>query len=183
MASNKKFWFLLTPILIFIVIGYFLWVGLYTNPRAIPSPLQNKPAPAFNGQSLQNPQQIMTAAVFQGHVTILNVFATWCVACRAEHSVWIEARHDLQQTKIIGLNLKDQRDKVLEWLNRYGNPYDQIIFDPSGDIAINFGVYGTPETFIIDKHGIIRYKFIGAVSPTDWEKTLFPEIKKWQKQN
>ncbi len=86
----------------------------------------------------------------------------------------------LQGTQIIGLNYKDQRQTALAWLNHYGNPYNQVIDDPQGDIGINFGVYGTPETFIIDKQGIIRYKFIGALSPADWQHKLLPEIKKWQ---
>ena len=172
---------LILPLVIFIGIAVFLWSGLHHNPRVIPSPLLNKSAPVFHAPSLQNSQQMLSEQNFQGHVTILNVFATWCISCQAEHSVWMEARRDLQNTQIIGLNYKDQREKALTWLTQSGDPYDQVIADPHGDVGIDFGVYGTPETFIIDRHGIIRYKFIGAVSPTDWRQTILPEVNKWQK--
>lgn len=172
---------LIIPLIIFLVIAIFLWSGLHHNPRIIPSPLLNKPTPTFRAVSLQNPHQMITEQNFQGHVTILNVFATWCVSCQAEHSVLLEGRRDLQNTQIIGLNYKDQREKALGWLQQYGNPYDQVIDDAQGDIGIDFGVYGTPETFIMDRQGIIRYKFIGAVSPADWQQIILPEVKKWQK--
>ena len=179
--KKRHFFAVILPLMIFMGITIFLWSGLHHNPRIIPSPLLNKPAPNFRAPSLQNPDQVLSEQNFQGEVTILNVFATWCVSCQAEHSVWIEARRDLHNTRIIGLNYKDQRQKALAWLTTYGNPYDQIIDDPQGNIGINFGVYGTPETFIIDPHGIIRYKFIGAVTSADWQQTLLPEVNKWQR--
>jgi cytochrome c biogenesis protein CcmG, thiol:disulfide interchange protein DsbE len=166
------------PLLIFIVLVFFLWIGLYHNPREIPSPLINKPTPEFRVFSLLQPKQHVTQEIFVGQVTILNVFATWCVACQAEHSVLMEGR-DLKGVQIIGLDYKDNHYKAISWLSRYGNPYNQVIDDPTGSVGINFGVYGTPETFIIDRRGIIRYKFIGAVSPADWKSKLLPEIKKW----
>lgn len=180
--SNRKFWLLLSPLLVFIVIGYFLWIGLSNNPRYIPSPLQNKPAPDFRAVDLLHSGQEVSTADFKGKITILNVFATWCSACQLEHSVWIEARHDSPTTQMIGLDLKDDKEKVLQWLKRYGNPYDKVIFDLRGDIAIDFGVYGTPETFIIDRNGVIRYKFVGEVDQQQWEGTLLPAIKKLESQ-
>lgn len=180
--TKKRFFMMVLPLAIFIGILFFLWKGLYHDPRVIPSPLLNKLIPAFSAPTLQNPQRLITERDFAGRVTILNVFASWCVACEAEHSVWIEGRQELQpQTQIIGLNYKDERQKALAWLDHYGNPYNQVIYDPQGIIGIDFGVYGTPETFIIDKQGIIRYKFIGAVSPADWKQTILPEIRKWEK--
>lgn len=177
---SKRFWAWALPLAIFVGILFFLWMGLQRDPRMIPSPLHNKPAPAFQATSLWDAGKIITERDFQGHVTVLNVFASWCVACSAEHTVWMEARHDVQNTGVqfIGLNYKDDREKALQWLKQYGDPYDQVVSDSSGNIGIDYGVYGTPETFIIDKKGIIRYKFIGAVSPGDWRKILLPEIEK-----
>jgi cytochrome c biogenesis protein CcmG/thiol:disulfide interchange protein DsbE len=168
------------PLLLFIGLVLLLWRGLYRDPRSIPSPFINKPSPEFHAESLLDPSATLSQQNFKGQVTLLNVFATWCVACQAEHSVWMEARQDLNHAQIIGLNYKDQRDKALSWLKDYGNPYQQIISDPYGNIAIDFGVYGTPETILIDKQGIIRYKFIGAVSLNDWKQVLAPQVKKWE---
>lgn len=179
MITTRRFLNLLLPLVIFLTILIFLWVGLYRNPRIIPSPLLNKPIPEFQAKTIPETARLLTNQNFIGKVTILNVFATWCTACQAEHSVWIESRHDLKNAQIIGLSYKDSSFKVMNWLKQYGNPYDQIIDDPQGQIGINLGVYGTPETFIIDRQGIIRYKFIGAVSSADWETTLLPEVQKY----
>ncbi len=181
MSSKKNLLRWGLPFLIFLLIIFFSWYGLHRDPRSIPSPLLNKFVPKFQAKTLQNPHELITEKNFIGHVTILNVFATWCIACHAEHSIWIEAWHDLQRTKIFGLNYKDEREKSQQWLKQYGNPYEKIIDDPNGIIGINFGVYGTPETFIIDSQGIIRFKYIGPVSPTIWNTILLPEVKKWEK--
>lgn len=180
MFKSSRSWIWALPLIIFIGMFVLLWKGLYQDPRAIPSPLINKVVPEFHAASLLNPEQTLTPPIFKGKVTLLNVFASWCIACAAEHSVWIEAKQDLGQAQIVGLNYKDQPAKALAWLKEYGNPYQNVIADPQGDIAINFGVYGTPETFLIDKQGVIRYKFIGAVSPKDWRQVLLPQIKKWE---
>ncbi len=172
-----KYFIRVLPLIIFIAIAVFLWVGLHHNPREIPSPLLNRPAPVFQASSLRPPQESLSEKIFHHRVTILNVFATWCVACQAEHSVLMEGRQNLQGAQLIGLDYKDDRPKALTWLHRFGDPYDQVIDDPQGNIAINFGVYGTPETFIIDQQGIIRYKFIGAISPADWKQTVLPKIQ------
>ena len=177
MLKQRRYFIRALPFIIFIAIAVFLWVGLHRNPREIPSPLLNKPAPAFQASSLRSPQQGLSEEIFHNRVTILNVFATWCIACQAEHSVLMEGRQDLQGAQLIGLDYKDNRPKALTWLHQSGDPYDQVIDDPQGNIAINFGVYGTPETFIIDQQGIIRYKFIGAISPADWKQTVLPQIQ------
>jgi cytochrome c biogenesis protein CcmG, thiol:disulfide interchange protein DsbE len=180
MLNSKAIWSLLLPLGIFVAIVIFLWVGLQRNPREIPSPLINKPAPEFRTPDLFAPQQQFTQQLFLGHVTLLNVFASWCEACQTEHAEWFEARRDLSKnTLIIGLNYKDDRSKALQWLTQYGNPYDYVIDDAQGQLGIDFGVYGTPETFVIDKHGIIRYKILGAVSPALWTQTLLPIVQKW----
>lgn len=179
--KHKQLFTLVLPLAIFIGVMFFLWVGLHHNPREIPSPLIDKPVPEFRAETLANPQQMLTQQMFQGHVTVLNVFASWCSSCLAEHMILMEAFADLnKQTQVIGLDFKDDRDKALTMLDEYGDPYHQVIFDPQGTIGINFGVYGTPETFIIDKQGIIRYKFIGAINAAAWKNTLVPKIKQWE---
>jgi cytochrome c biogenesis protein CcmG, thiol:disulfide interchange protein DsbE len=175
---KKRWLILISPLAIFIGISFLLWMGLQRNPREIPSPLLNKPVPAFSAPSLQNPQRLLTQRNLQGQITLLNVFATWCVSCQAEHVLWMEIRDQLPSVKIIGLDYKDERKKALNWLQQYGNPYDEIIDDPKGDLGINWGVYGTPETFIVDKEGIIRYKYIGALSAKDWRQVILREINK-----
>ncbi len=177
MLKQRKYFIRALPFIIFIAITVFLWVGLHRNPREIPSPLLNKPAPAFQAPSLRSPQQDLSEKIFHNRVTILNVFATWCIACQAEHSVLMEGRGDLHGAQLIGLDYKDNRPKALTWLRESGDPYEQVIDDPQGNIAINFGVYGTPETFIIDQQGVIRYKFTGAISPADWKQTILPKIQ------
>ncbi len=172
----------LAPLIIFGVVAFFLWMGLHRNPRILPSPLINKPIPTFSAESLRDAKQLLTEKDFKGKVTIVNVFATWCIACHSEHPLWMEVKRDLPEVQFIGLNYKDDRVAVKRWLAEYGDPYDQIIFDPHGETGINFGVYGTPETFIVDKQGVVRYKQIGAVSPTIWNKQLLPEVKKWQNE-
>lgn len=181
MFKLRRSWVWALPLIIFMGVAGLLWKGLYQDPRAIPSPLINKPVPEFQAPNLINPKLTFSSKDFKGKVTLLNVFASWCIACSAEHSVWMEARQDLGQAQIVGLNYKDPADKALAWLKQYGNPYQNVIADPQGNIAINFGVYGTPETFLIDKQGIIRYKFIGAVSPKDWQEVLLPQVKKWNR--
>lgn len=180
MFKAKRAWMWALPLMIFIGLTILLWKGLYQDPRAIPSPLIGKAVPEFKAQSLMKPALSLTPQDFKGKVTLLNVFASWCVACSAEHSVWMEARQDLGHSQIVGLNYKDQTTNALAWLKQYGNPYQSVLVDPKGDIAIDLGVYGTPETFLIDKQGIIRYKFIGAVSPKDWREVLLPQVKQWE---
>jgi len=179
MLSNNRMLLWLLPFLIFVIIAYFSWLGLHNDVRLLPSPLINHSMPTFQAQSLLKPKELISEKNFLGKVTVLNVFATWCIACHAEHTVWLEAREDLPNVQLFGLNYKDQNAKTQKWLKQYGNPYEKILVDTAGSIGINLGVYGTPETFIIDRHGIIRYKYVGAVSPTVWKTILLPEVKKW----
>lgn len=175
------------PLIIFGVVVFFLWMGLHHNPRLLPSPLINKTIPQFSAENLQHPAQMINEKDFKGKVSIVNVFATWCIACHTEHPVWMEIKKTMPprspaKIQIVGLNYKDNRKTAQQWLAEYGDPYDQILFDPHGEIGINFGVYGTPETFIVDKQGIIRFKQIGAISPRVWKEKLLPEIQKWQNE-
>ena len=169
----KKF---LIPIGLFVVLGVLLAFGLKLDPRKIPSPLVDKPLPGFKLSTLEDPQKTLTEADFRGRVVLINVWASWCVACKQEHPVLLEfARRKL--VPIIGLNYKDQRDAALAVLKADGNPYDLSLVDANGRVGIDWGVYGVPETFVVDKQGVIRHKYIGPVTPEVIESTLLPLIK------
>jgi cytochrome c biogenesis protein CcmG/thiol:disulfide interchange protein DsbE len=169
----------LIPLVIFIVMGIFLALGLKLNPTEIPSPFIGKPAPAFSAPKLDNPEQKLAPADLKGKVWLFNVWASWCTSCRAEHPVLNELAKQ-QAAPIIGLNYKDAREDALNWLNQLGNPYDMSVIDPEGRIGIDWGVYGVPETFVIDKKGVIRHKHTGPVTPETVQQTLLPLIAKLQ---
>ena len=169
----------LLPLGIFLVLVVFLGIGLGLNPREIPSPLIDKPAPAFDLVQLHEPGKSLTTQDMQGKVWLLNVWASWCVSCREEHPVLVE----LAKTKvvpIVGLNYKDQRPEALRWLQQFGDPYVMSIVDGNGRVGINYGVYGVPETFVIDKTGVIRYKQIGPVTPKALQEKILPLVAKLQ---
>ncbi len=167
----------LVPLVLFIVLAGFLWVGLHRDPRLVPSPLIGKPAPEFRLPLLKDPGRFMTTADLKGKVTLFNVWATWCVSCRQEHEVLVELARNAG-VRILGLDYKDSRPDALAWLQRLGNPYVAIAFDANGRVGIDWGVYGTPETFVVDRHGIIRYKQIGPITEQVWKDKLQPLIEK-----
>jgi cytochrome c biogenesis protein CcmG/thiol:disulfide interchange protein DsbE len=138
--------------------------------------LINKPAPAFELPQLKNPTANFSPAEMKGQVWMLNVWASWCVSCRYEHPLFMQ----LAKSKIVplyGLNYKDERQDSIAWLNQHGDPYVLSAYDIDGRVGIDYGVYGTPETYVIDKAGVIRYKHIGPVSPKDLQETILPLIK------
>jgi cytochrome c biogenesis protein CcmG/thiol:disulfide interchange protein DsbE len=163
------------PLLIFFGVAVFLWQGLRHDPHQIPSPFINKPLPQFSAEDLFS-HQIISNDLFKGHVSVLNVFATWCLSCQAEHPILMDMHQDARFA-IYGLNYKDAPNKTLKWLNQEGNPYQRVISDPHGELGINLGVYGTPETFVIDQQGRVRYKYIGPISPTAWQDDIKPVIE------
>jgi cytochrome c biogenesis protein CcmG/thiol:disulfide interchange protein DsbE len=164
------------PLVVFVALGVLLWMGLSLDPRKIPSPLVGKPLPAFSLATLHEPSKTITPDSLRGRVYLLNVWASWCVACRQEHPVLNElARH--KAVPIIGLNYKDQRNDAIGWLKNLGDPYELSLVDLDGRIGIELGVYGVPETFVIDKEGVIRYKHIGPISEEAWRSKLEPLIK------
>jgi len=169
------------PLLILSGIGYFLWQGLSLNPRIVPSVLLNEQTPEFNLPNLLHPGAKLGNKIFKGHVSLLNVWATWCAACINEYPLMINIAHT-HKVKIYGLDYKDDRTKALVWIKKYGNAYAAIGFDETGETAINWGVYGTPETFVINKNGVIKYKQIGEVTPEVWKHTLLPLIEKLEKE-
>ncbi len=172
----KKF---LIPIGLFAALGLLLAYGLRLNPRRIPSPLIGKPLPQFDLPVLQNPGQTLNNADLRGHVVLINVWASWCVACREEHPLLIDlARQKI--VPIIGVSYKDKPHDALAELKVSGDPYKTVLVDANGHAAINWGVYGVPETFVVDRNGIIRYKQIGPITPRAWQQKLLPLVRRLQ---
>ena len=166
---------LLVPLILFILLVAFLAIGLNRDPHEVPSPLIGKPAPNFEIGQLAYPQKMFSPESMKGKVWMLNVWASWCVACREEHPLLIE----FSKTKtlpIIGLDYKDQRADAMTMLSREGNPYTLSAFDGNGRVGIDYGVYGVPETYIIDKTGVIRYKNIGPITPGILKEKIAPLI-------
>lgn len=167
---------LLWPLGIFLVLALFLALGLKLDPREVPSPLVGKPAPAFSAPTLAAPERVLRKEDMLGKVWMLNVWASWCVACRQEHPVLV-AYARAGGVPVYGLNYKDKREDGLRWLAQFGNPYTDTLFDNDGRIGINYGVYGVPETFIIDRAGVIRYKHIGPITPEALRDKIEPLLR------
>ncbi len=164
------------PLGIFLVLAVFLAVGLGLNPREVPSPLIDKAAPAFRLPQLQDPAQMLGTDDLKGRVWILNVWASWCVACLDEHPILVEfSRQNV--LPIYGLNYKDKREDALAWLGKHGNPYTLSVQDPDGRVGIDYGVYGVPETYVIDGKGVIRYKRIGPVTVQILQEKILPLVR------
>lgn len=170
----------LLPLGAFVVLVVFLFVGLRLNPREVPSPLIGKPAPAFQLQQLHQPEKNLAPKDNLGKVWLLNVWASWCASCREEHPLLVQLAKS-GVVPVYGLNYKDKRNDALGWLRQFGDPYVASIADPEGRTGIDYGVYGVPETFVIDKNGLIRYKQIGPVTQEALEKKILPLVKELQK--
>ncbi len=166
----------LLPLGAFIVLAIFLGVGLTLKPREVPSPLIDKPAPAFRVPQLHDEAKTIAPEDMRGKVWLLNVWASWCVSCREEHPLLVELAQQ-NVVPIYGLNYKDKREDAIAWLNEHGNPYVMSAHDRGGNVGIDWGVYGVPETFVMDKQGIIRYKQIGPVTPEVIRDKLIPLVK------
>ncbi|OFZ69327.1 MAG: thiol:disulfide interchange protein [Betaproteobacteria bacterium RBG_16_58_11] len=170
----------LVPFALFVALIIFFAIGLNRDPREIPSPLINQAAPAFTLQQLQAPAKQFSPADMRGQVWLLNVWASWCVSCRDEHPVLVDlAKRNL--VPIVGLNYKDQRPDALQWLAQFGNPYVLSVTDFDGRIGIDYGVYGVPETYVIDKQGVIRMKHIGPVTPQVLQDKILPKVRELSK--
>ena len=166
----------LIPIVLFGVLVAVFSVGLQRDPSFVPSPLIGKAAPSFSLQALQAPDQVVSDADLRGRVSLLNVWATWCVGCRQEHET-LNKIADLNDVPIFGLNWKDDAQQALTWLAELGNPYVATAFDADGKVAIDWGVYGAPETFLIDANGIIIYRHISPLTMEIWQTEFVPRIK------
>ncbi|MBA2410035.1 MAG: DsbE family thiol:disulfide interchange protein [Gammaproteobacteria bacterium] len=167
----------LLPAALFAVLVVFLGLGLNRDPSMVPSPLIDKPAPAFSLPHLKHPAQRFTHRDLRGNVSLVNVWATWCVACYGEHPVLVALARS-GQVPIYGLNLKDKRPAAIRWLRELGDPYAAIAFDADGRVAIDWGVYGAPETFVVDSGGIIRYKHIGPLTAEVLTETILPLVRR-----
>jgi len=163
------------PIVIFIALVVFLAMGLKEDPRNVPSPFIGKPAPHLNLSTLEFPEQRITRAQLLGRPWVLNVFASWCRTCSEEAPMISELA---QHVVMIGMNKEDQADDARRWLQQHGNPYAAVLVDQDGKASIDWGVYAVPETFIVDKKGIVRYKYIGAIPESALRETILPLIKK-----
>lgn len=174
--SGKAIRFLL-PLAIFLAIAFFLWRGLSLNPREVPSPLIGKQVPQFAVPVLDDSARMLTAAGLRGNVYLLNVWGSWCVSCRIEHPVLVELAKR-GTIPIYGLNWKDKHEDAVAWLARYGDPYVASGVDRDGKVAIDFGVYGAPETYLIDREGIIRFKQTGPLTWKIIEEQIMPLVAK-----
>ncbi|MBK1692780.1 DsbE family thiol:disulfide interchange protein [Ectothiorhodospira mobilis] len=172
----------LLPMTLLLLLGLFLLVGLGLNPRLIPSPLVDRPAPAFTLPALEDPERRVGHTDLQGRVALVNVWASWCTSCRREHRVLsdLARRHDLP---LYGINYKDERADALAYLGRFGNPYRWNGHDREGRAGIDWGVYGTPETFVLDADGRIRYKHAGPLTPERVQREILPLVARLRQED
>lgn len=172
MTKSARRWL---PLALFLVLLGALAAGLRKDPREVPSPLVGRAVPEFRLPTLAAPARTLAPADLQGQVWVLNVWASWCVACRVEHPVWVDLarRADIP---LVGFNYKDQPAAATRWLGQFGNPYLQTVTDIDGQAGIELGVYGVPETYVIDRAGVVRYKHTGPVTPELLQGTLLPLI-------
>jgi cytochrome c biogenesis protein CcmG/thiol:disulfide interchange protein DsbE len=169
----------LIPLALFCVLLVFLAIGLQRDPREVPSPLVNKAAPAFEVKQLAKEAKFSPENL-KGQVWVLNVWASWCVACKVEHPLLLDFARS-QVAPLIGLDYKDQNSAALTYLRQQGNPYQLIAVDEDGRVGIDYGVYGVPESYVIDKNGVIRYKHIGPITPEAMSRTILPLINELKK--
>lgn len=170
---------LLVPLAIFLVLVAFLGVGLFRNPTEVPSPLIGKAAPEFALPRLHDSNTTLAKKDMAGKVWLLNVWASWCVSCRSEHPLLVElSRRNI--VPIYGLDYKDRPEDALDWLSSLGNPYTDSAVDADGRVGMDYGVYGVPETYVIDAQGVIRYKQIGPITPDVLQDKILPLVRQLQ---
>lgn len=167
---------LFVPLVIFVALGALLYRGMGTDPSLLPSPLIDRPFPAFSMATLNDPDGAVTEAALKGEVALVNVWATWCIACRVEHP-WLMQIAEEAGIPIYGVNYKDDRAEALAWLKRFRDPYRFSVYDREGSLGLDLGVYGAPETFLIDAEGIVRYKHVGVIDERVWSKVLLPRVQ------
>jgi cytochrome c biogenesis protein CcmG/thiol:disulfide interchange protein DsbE len=167
---------LFLPLVLFALLAAVLGVGLGLKPREVPSPFIGRPAPAFSLPQLQDPARTLGVGELKGQVWMLNVWASWCAPCREEHPLLVSLARE-QAVPIIGLNYKDDPRNAQEWLLRLGDPYKVSVIDRDGSAGIDYGVYGVPETFVIDRAGIVRFKHVGPLTLEVWTRTVQPLLQ------
>ncbi|BAO28182.1 DsbE family thiol:disulfide interchange protein [Sulfuritalea hydrogenivorans] len=170
----------LIPLVVFVVLLVFLGIGLTLNPRDVPSPLKDKPAPAFTLPQLAAADKSFSPADMKGKVWLLNVWASWCVSCRQEHPLLVSFAKE-GKVPVVGLNYKDQLVDAKNWLAKFGDPYVVSAVDADGRVGIDYGVYGVPETYVIDKAGMIRMKHTGPITPESLKTQILPLVAELSK--
>ncbi|KTD82847.1 DsbE family thiol:disulfide interchange protein [Legionella waltersii] len=175
----KRFGWRSVPVLLFLLLCLFLWRGLFLNPHYLPSVQLGKQLPLFNLPQLDKPKVTFSNAELSNNVLLLNVWASWCQACVEEQVLLMQLAR--QGVPIYGLNYKDDPQQALQWLSQWGNPYRMIGQDKYGKLAIDLGVYGAPETFVIDKKGVIRYRQVGIMTQEIWDKDIRPLMQELEK--
>lgn len=170
---------LFIPLVLFVGLGALLGVGLKLKPREVPSPFIDKPAPAFRLPQLSEAKADFDPAQMKGQVWLLNVWASWCAPCREEHPLLVDAAR-ANAVPVVGLNYKDDPRAADEWLRKLGDPYQAIAVDRDGRVSIDYGVYGVPETFVIDREGVVRLKHIGPLTPEVWQRQVWPLVQRLQ---
>ena len=169
----KKF----IPLILFLFIAIFLYFSLNSNSSKLPSPLLGKMFPNVEAKDFYSDESVLLTDLFSDNISLVNVWASWCVTCRQEHQMMMKIANN-KDLQLIGINYKDTRADGERYLEVMGNPFDVIVFDPSGKIGLDLGVYATPETFLVNQKGVILYKHIGAIDSKVWEEGFTPYIKK-----
>jgi cytochrome c biogenesis protein CcmG, thiol:disulfide interchange protein DsbE len=167
---------LFIPLIVFVVLALFLLKGLDRDPNELPSALIGSPVPAFSLPDLNEPENRVTEAIFQGEPSLLNVWATWCPTCRVEHPYLVELA--AQGVRIVGMDYKDEDAAARRWLEKLGNPYEVTFTDAEGHLGVDLGVFGAPETYLIDGNGVIRAKRVGVVDERIWQEEFGPLYQK-----
>jgi cytochrome c biogenesis protein CcmG/thiol:disulfide interchange protein DsbE len=168
--------FLFMPLIVFLGMGVFLYQGLFLNPKVLDSALEGKPVPAFQLENLAVPGDMLTEQTLKGKVSLLNVWATWCPSCKYEHPFLLSLARQ-QLLPIHGINYRDDRQMAIRELARDGDPYSSNIYDKDGRLGLDLGVYGAPESFLVDHNGIIRFRYAGPIDNRVWETSFLPKIK------
>lgn len=166
------------PVVLAVTLGVVLFAGIGKDPTHLESALIGKPVPVFELADLQNADVTHRDSIFKGQPVLLNVWGTWCPACRDEHPDLVRLARE-EGVQIIGLNYKDNRDQALQWLDNLGDPYALSLYDPQGSLGFDLGVYGAPETYVIDGEGIVRYRHVGVVNQRVWQDTLAPLLRQY----
>lgn len=175
MQTKTRLWVFLVPLGIFLAAAVFLFKGLYSDPSKLESALIGQPVPTFTLQDLYQQEIRHDASIFKGKPMLLNVWATWCPTCYAEHKYLNKLASE--GVFIVGLNYKDDREKAIRWLADLGDPYKISLYDKDGMLGLDLGVYGAPETYLIDSLGVIQYRHVGDVNDQVWQETLLPIFK------
>ena len=163
------------PLLVFLVVGVFLFLSLNSDPNKLPSPLVGKKFPIIKGTDFYSNETVKLNDLMDNNLALVNVWASWCVTCRKEHQVIMNIAKNTN-LKLIGINYKDTKSDGREYLKVMGNPFDEIVFDPNGEIGMELGVYATPETFLISREGLIIHKHIGEITKEIWNENFLPLI-------